>query len=335
MSFNRRQFIGLMGATGAVAALGSWPLRGMADTSALGDITLNVATYKINYTQFMDLAGEADTPYKVHNVFVPFDVALRSIAAGDIDVGMSFTDIPLTIWGQSLDGIRLVGVANNVIVNKLLAVVVPPGSKIENVAQLKGKRVGYLKASNQHYFLLKLLEQNGLTFDDIVPAALTLDMGRPAFLSGQLDAWITQGSDTLIAQRTNGGRELASAAEGYVGNSLICANQKALDDPRRLAAITDYLQRADRTLRWLDANPEAWAQRSHELTGISLDIYREQAGLEGGRGRRLYAASPRFIRQQQQAADFLHAKGVARQALDVSSLWDNRLAGALGVLEGN
>jgi sulfonate transport system substrate-binding protein len=332
MAANRRQFISWLGAAGASGLIGGWPgSAAFAQVPDLSGVTLNISTYKTAYTQFMEAAGQADTPYKVNSVFVTFDVALRSISAGDIDLGVNFTDIPLTIWGHNLGGARLVAVADNVIVSKMLAIIVPPGSTITSSDQLKGRRVGYLKASNQHYFLLKLLEQNRLTFDDIVPVALPRDMGPPAFLSGQLDAWITQGPDTIIAQQRFGGRLLATAEQGYAGNSVVCANLAALNDPRKYAAIADYLQRADRTLRWIKANPEVWAQKSHELTGIEEQVYREQVREEAGHDSRLYAASPVFINEQQQAADFLQSKGVIRQKIDVKPLWDARLAGVLDV----
>ena len=41
----------------------------------------------------------------------------------------------------------------------------PSGSAIRSVADLKGKRVAYNKGSNVHYFLVKLLEKEGVAYD--------------------------------------------------------------------------------------------------------------------------------------------------------------------------
>lgn len=331
-AIDRRRFLAWMGVAGVSAGFG---VHGRSAQAAdLSGITLNVSTYKTAYTQFMSAAGLADTPYKVNPVFVTFDVALRSISAGNIDLGVNFTDIPLTIWGENLSGAKVVAVAQNVIVGKALAVMIPEASTLTSAAQLRGKRVGYLKASNQHYFLLKLLDQQGLSFSDIVPVALPKDMGAPAFMSGQLDAWITQGPDTILAQQRFGGRVLATAGEEYAGNSIVCASVKALDDPLRFAAVSDYLQRADQTLRWIQANPQKWAALSSEWTGIDAAVYLEQARQVDGQDLRLFASSEVFIREQQGAADYLRGKGVIAREVDVRGLWDGRLGGVLGVKAG-
>ena len=72
----------------------------------------------------------------------------------------------------------------------LEAVIVPKDSAIKNVADLKGKRIAFNKGSNVQYFLVKLLEKNGLKYSDVIPIFLPSPDARAAFQKGAVDAWI-------------------------------------------------------------------------------------------------------------------------------------------------
>jgi sulfonate transport system substrate-binding protein len=70
----------------------------------------------------------------------------------------------------------------------LEAVIVPKGSAIRSVADLKGKRIAYNKGSNVHYFLVKLLEKHGLKYGDV--QSVFLASRCAAFEKGSVDAWV-------------------------------------------------------------------------------------------------------------------------------------------------
>ena len=57
-------------------------------------------------------------------------------------------------------------------------VLVPKDSPITSATQLKGRKVGYVRATTSHYLLLKLLAEQGLSFADITPVALSQDAAR-------------------------------------------------------------------------------------------------------------------------------------------------------------
>src|SRR5207245_6832920 len=70
------------------------------------------------------------------------------------------------------------------------AIVVPKGSNIKSVTELKGKKVALNKGSNVHYLLVKALEKSGLAYKDIEPVFLPPADARAAFESGNVDAWV-------------------------------------------------------------------------------------------------------------------------------------------------
>ena len=148
------------------------------------------------------------------------------------------------------------------------AFVVPKGSAMQSLAELPGKRVGYIRSTSSHYMLLRALKEQGLTLADIQPFALTPQDGFAAFQNGNLDVWVTFGYFIQLAELRSGARVLRTG-QGYLsGNYVIAANQRAIDDPGKRAAIEDYVQREYRSWQWVQHNPEAWAAKSEKILGI-------------------------------------------------------------------
>jgi len=56
---------------------------------------------------------------------------------------------------------------------------------VQNLAELKGKRVGFAKASSAHALTLAALEKAGLTYADITPVYLAPADGAAAFARGR------------------------------------------------------------------------------------------------------------------------------------------------------
>ena len=89
----------------------------------------------------------------------------------------------------------------------------PKDSAIKTVADLKGKRIAFNKGSNVHYFLVKLLEKNGLKYSDVQPIFLAPADARAAFERGAVDAWVIWDPFLAAAQQTLEARLLADATD--------------------------------------------------------------------------------------------------------------------------
>ncbi|PWF32621.1 aliphatic sulfonates ABC transporter substrate-binding protein, partial [Yersinia pestis] len=70
-----------------------------------------------------------------------------------------------------------------------LAVVVPKDSAIQNIQQLKGKRIAVQKGSSAHELLAKTLEKAGLSWSEIQAVWLPPADARAAFDKKAIDAW--------------------------------------------------------------------------------------------------------------------------------------------------
>jgi NitT/TauT family transport system substrate-binding protein len=64
--------------------------------------------------------------------------------------------------------------------------------EINSLKDLKGKTVAFAKDQPSHFFLLTLLEREGMSMDDIKPKPMNeADLAGQAFLSGDVDAAVT------------------------------------------------------------------------------------------------------------------------------------------------
>src|SRR3977135_2512690 len=69
------------------------------------------------------------------------------------------------------------------------AILVQKDSKLNSVADLRGKKVALNKVSNFHYLLVKALERAGVKYSEIEPVFLAPADARAAFERGSVDAW--------------------------------------------------------------------------------------------------------------------------------------------------
>lgn len=178
------------------------------------------------------------------------------------------------------------------------ALVVPKGSPIKSVAELKGKRIALNKGSNVHYLLLRLLEKNGLKLADIQPIYLPPADARAAFEKGAVDAWVIWDPFLAAAERQVGARLLANG-KGLVSNYqfYLADRSYAAQNPKVIQTIVNELNASS---QWVQKNPGDAAKILQQQTGLAdaivgLSISRMSFGIK--------AISPQVIAEQQKVAD--------------------------------
>ncbi|TWB37521.1 ABC transporter substrate-binding protein [Nitrospirillum pindoramense] len=316
----------------AAGALGLGALNlgacGRKKDADLAGVTLRAATYRGNPDSFFEQAGVADTPYTLETAqFAGGNLIAEAINAHSLDVG-GMSEIPPIFIAAANPLVRIIAVLQGDVNNQV--VLVPKDSPLQTTADLKGKRVGYVRATTTQYMLLKILKEQGLTFADITPVALSPQDGLAAFNQGSLDAWVIYGVVVQLA-REGGARVLTTGLNRLSGNYLVAASKDALADPLKRRAITDYLQRYAKTLAWIEADYTRWARLRAQLTNIPeaayLQEYRERSA-----AYRLLPVSDAAIASQQDVADTFAAAGVIPAPVDVRPLWDDSLHEVLAKL---
>ena len=317
----------LQGAAATVIGAGlPFAAHSASPPTDLAGLTLRVAVYKGVWRPLLQAAGEANTPYKIDWRELNNGVLHIEAINGDaLDIG-SGSEIPATFAARQKANVRFIAASHEDLNNQVT--LARKDAPIQKIADLKGKRVGYVRATTAHYFLSKQLAEAGLGFDDIQAVNLTPADGLSAFARGDLDAWAIYGYNGQIA-RTRYGARTIKTGKGYLsGNFPVYANPRAIDDPRRHAAITDYLLRVQRAYAWANRNYLAYAKAQSAETRVPVGDLVE---LFNGRSDD-YALGPvtdTIVRSHQEVADTFQRLGVLDGPANVAPFWDRSFDRAL------
>ena len=283
--------------------------------------TLRLAQFKAGDELLLKLAGQSDAPYRaVWSEFGSGNLMLEAVAAGALDLAYG-SEIPPTFAAVSGAPIRIVAVIRGDVNEQV--VLVPAGSTVRSIADLRGKRVGYVRATTTQYYLYEMLQEAGLAWSDITPVNLSPADGQAAFRAGNLDAWAIYGYSVPVARHA-GARVLRTAAGVLSGNYPFFANPAALADPARRAALAEHLRRIALAFHWIDDHHAAYAAAQAPLIGVPEDQIRELLD-NVSQPRRLVRPDDAAISSQQKVADVFYQAGVIPRHVDVAPLWDRSL----------
>ena len=238
--------------------------------------------------------------------FTAGPVQLEALNVGSIDFGDVGEAPP--IFAQAA-GAPLAYVAATVPRPATEAVLVQKDSPIKTVADLKGKKVAYNKGSNVHYFLVKLLEKNGLKYEDVQSVFLPPADARAAFEKGAVDAWVIWDPFLAAAEVGLGGRILADAT-GVVNNRAYYFS--TLDYAAKNAdVIRIVIEEINKLDQWGSANRDALAAEFAPLWGLPKPV------VDRSVARAVYGTGPitkAILQEQQVIADtFLNLKLIPKK----------------------
>jgi len=226
---------------------------------------------------------------------------------GDLQVLFS-AEVPAMLCRAQGNDIRIVGVSTAA--NQ--EILVPTGSSIRSVSDLRAKTVAVLQGTSSHFCLLKLLSLNGLTVNDITLKYLPPAEGRSAFVSGQLDAWAVWAPWVEEQQVKKTGTPIAGG-EARIVSVMTMSKAFLAQDSDKALAIYSVIARAK---NWMQEN----ANEAMEITATDL-------GLDPGVVKQAW---PKFawgmqfqtnlVTDFQEKANFLASQGLTRQdtKLDVA-----------------
>ncbi|MBV8621361.1 MAG: ABC transporter substrate-binding protein, partial [Curvibacter sp.] len=291
------------------------------DPADLGRVTLRIGTYKGNWRALLTAAKLTDTPYRIEWRELNNGVLHIEALNGDaLDLG-SGSEIPALFAARQKAQVRFVAVVREDLNNQVT--VARKDAPIRSIADLKGKRVGYVRATTAHYFLSKQLAEAGLGFSDINAINLSPADGLSAFDRGDLDAWAIYGYNGQIARLKYGARVLKTGVGYLSGNFPIYANPKSISQPATQAAIGDYLLRLRRAYLWANQNYLEYARVIADETRIPvgdlIELWNNRSEDFDLRG-----VSDAVVSGHQEVADTFLKLGVLDGPAQVAPLWDRR-----------
>ncbi len=237
-------------------------------------------------------------------------VLLEGLNVGSIDFGTVGEAPP--IFAQAA-GADLVYVANQPPAPAGEAIIVPKGSTVRSVAELKGKKVALNKGSNVHYLLVKALEKAGIKYSDVQVVYLAPADARAAFERGAVDAWVIWDPFLAAAEKQLGARQLADG-KGLVANHQFYLASRSYADkhPQVIQAAIEELAKLD---RWAENNARAVAELLAPQIGLAPDI------TEIAASRFAYGIVPitsQVATEQQKIADVFHQLKLIPKAIRIA-----------------
>jgi sulfonate transport system substrate-binding protein len=282
----------------------------------LSSVTLRVGDQAGIQQALLRASGALDgAPYQISwGEFPAAAPLLEALRAGALDIGVA-GDAPTLNALAATPDITVVA-ANRSPKYGGLAIVVPAGSPIKTVADLRGRTVSpTTQGSIGHYLLLRALGEAGMSGSDVKITFLQPADAVAALRSGAIDAWSTWDPYTAVAQSEQGDRVLRDASGLASGLSFLDANNKSLANASTRAAMADFVRRYNGALRWAQAHPDENNRVYTQLTQRSPSV----AALVAQRSLRdPTPLSPPVVAELQQVADNYQRYGVLRGKVTVA-----------------
>jgi len=249
---------------GFPTAGGDWPARvfGAAISNGFLDEYLKPLGYQYEPKGFVGAAPA------IHEALVAKELEYVVYAgmAGVLSKanGINHTLISVTNWGASW---------------KLLA---RNGSGIESIADLKGKKVTYMRGASPHMYLIKVLNEAGIAFNDIEAINANLPEGLAGIASSTIDAAVVSAGYE---------KKLVEDGVAKVIHVQFNADQDVYFEPTVFIARTDFhrehpevavaIQKAFLKARdWIKEDPDRFFNLTSEKTKNPIEVVMETASYD-------------------------------------------------------
>ncbi|WP_288367056.1 sulfonate ABC transporter substrate-binding protein [uncultured Acinetobacter sp.] len=290
-------------------------LSGCAKEQKQALTTLNIGFQKYGLLPIVKQRGDLDQALKAQGIqvkWVEFPAGpqlLEGLNVGSVVFGESGEAPPIFAQAASPN---LVYVANQPAAPNAEALIVQKNSPIQSIQDLKGKRVALNKGSNVHYLLLKLLEKNQLTLQDIQVVYLPPADARAAFEKGAVDAWVIWDPFFAAAEQQIGARVLATGQNLVSNHQFYLADRKFSEQhPEVLKTV---VQQLNQTTEWVKTHQDDAARLLEKPTALDFNILKTSISRMG------FGVTPLssdVIQQQQYVADAFYQQKLIPQPLKI------------------
>ncbi|RMI36902.1 ABC transporter substrate-binding protein [Streptomyces triticirhizae] len=211
------------------------------------------------------------------------------------------------------------------IANPIYQLGIAPGTEVEELSDLRGKKIAFSPGQAQGALILRVLEAAGLTRDDVelVELPSTGDVYPTALGSGQVEV-APLGSVHIRRYVEQYGDEGGTLVEHGLRDDPghLWVPTESVSDPEKAAAIREFIKIWARAQIWVDEHPEEWIAGYYVADqGLSPE---DGAYLVEQNGHPDIPADwTEAIERQQQTIDLL-AEELGNEPFDAEILFDRR-----------
>ncbi|WP_168790533.1 aliphatic sulfonate ABC transporter substrate-binding protein [Paraburkholderia aromaticivorans] len=194
-------------------------------------------------------------------------------------------------------------------------ILVRADSGIHNLADLRGRKVGYAKGSSSHDLIAAALEQSGVKLSEINTISLGAADAAFAYEGGNIDAWVIWDPYFTIAQRHTPSRVLAYSGDVKPSSGFLLANSTFAAAHPDL--VREYIDGSKEAAEWAKSHPAEVTTTLSVATGISPDV---MAAVNRNASFDVTALNASLLDAQQNTADRLFALGLIPRKVNVRDI---------------
>jgi len=239
---------------------------------------------------------------------------VEALNAGSIDIGR--TGNSPVIFAQAAEASFVILAAGK---SKFhgSGILVRENSNIKQIKDLKGKEIGFAKGSSSHFLLVKALEQDGLNYEDIIPAFLTPGDARVAFEQGNIDAIVVWDPFTASTEINSDGKMLVNGEGLSTDRDFFIATESFA------AAHADI---ADMIINEVTESSE-WANNNHDdlILMLAPILNIDEESIQMAVERRTYGVddiTEEIIEEQQEIADTFYELNIIPKEINVRDVME-------------
>ncbi len=262
-----------------------------------------------------------------YNKFISGPPIIEAFNGGRLDVGQAGDQPSIQAKANNID-IKVIGIFCKGIFTpaaKYTSVVVPTGSDIKSIKDLKGKKVGVSVGTNYHKVLLYFLKYHGLTVNDITLVNMDNVNIRAAIASKNIDAGVLGEPYVATLEYDKLGHKIDDRTDiKPVYNAIIADNEFAKKYPHVVQRI---LKVYDKAAKWVAENPQQAIELVAKDSGVKLEVA-EQAVLSNQYDLRITEDA---VQSFQETEKFLKENRVIKRDVDINELIDASYLKAIGL----
>ncbi len=212
-------------------------------------------------------------------------------------------------------------------------IIAAPG--INSIADLKGKKVAAEEGTVDHYLLLMVLKQAGLSAKDITFVPLETGAAAAAFAAGKVDAAGVYAPFTTQALKRPGAKALTTSREhpGAISDLLVCRRDFVAKHPEKIQKVVNAWFA---TLAMIKQDPAGTLPILVERSGVSEAEFKEynagttiqtlEQNRQGFKPGNTMLSMPHAA---EQISVFLVGTGLAKTKPDLSHLFNSQFVDAV------
>ena len=203
--------------------------------------------------------------------------------------------------------------------NKCSALVVKKGGPVKTIADLRGKKIGYVPGTMHEILLREVLTRNGISPDKDVHLTRVdfFDMGI-ALARGSIEAFLSGEPFPTLAQVRGYGRILSypyyGESIGTINAGMLVRRETIRQQPDRIYQLVLAHARAT---EYLNAHQDEWLKSASRF-GTSLEVLREAAA----NMELAWEMDASFLRKSGALGERMQALGIIDRQPDYENLFD-------------